>query len=205
MRESSGIAWSGKPIGYPRRPSARGGAHDLADLAHEAADALKHPLALDGVGLHDLPFVRIELPRLVDDRLGDRDVPRSCSSAPNSRLRRRRTSRPSAFSDGQSQNPPRPESARRGVAVVGGHRVTQQQSGTAVGLVELDQAPRRCWRSWANIAGRPSRGTMANTAVGVACICSATTSATPDSAASIRYTQLSRSCARMVASRAIPK
>ena len=50
------------------------GADDDADLAHEAADALEHLLALDGVGLDDRPLVGVELAGLVDDLLGDRDL-----------------------------------------------------------------------------------------------------------------------------------
>ena len=49
-------------------------AHDLPHLAHEAAHPPQHPLALDRVGLDDLPLARVELARLVDDLLGDRDL-----------------------------------------------------------------------------------------------------------------------------------
>jgi hypothetical protein len=48
--------------------------HDLADLAHKAPDAVEHPLTLDGMGLDDLPLVGVELPRLVDDLLWNRNL-----------------------------------------------------------------------------------------------------------------------------------
>ena len=49
-------------------------ADDQTDVAHEAADAVEHLLALDRVGLDQLPLVRVELAGLVDDLLGDRDL-----------------------------------------------------------------------------------------------------------------------------------
>jgi hypothetical protein len=50
------------------------GADDPPHLAHEAADLVEHPLALDRVGAHDLPLRGVELARLVDDVLRDRDL-----------------------------------------------------------------------------------------------------------------------------------
>jgi hypothetical protein len=55
-------------------PALMVGAHDQADVVHEAADGIEHLLALDGVRLDDLPLAVIELVRLVDDLLGDRDL-----------------------------------------------------------------------------------------------------------------------------------
>ena len=49
-------------------------ADDHADITHEAADAVEHPLALDRVCLDDPELVLGELAGLVDDLLGHRDL-----------------------------------------------------------------------------------------------------------------------------------
>ena len=49
-------------------------ADDHPDIAHEAADALEHALALDRVPPDDRPLVLVERSRLVDDLVGNRDL-----------------------------------------------------------------------------------------------------------------------------------
>jgi hypothetical protein len=51
------------------------GAHDLPDAGEESANLLKHPLAVDRVLADQLPLRRIKLAGLVDDLLGDLDLP----------------------------------------------------------------------------------------------------------------------------------
>ena len=55
-------------------PALVRGAHDEADVGEQAADLLEHPLALDGVGLHDRPLVVVQRPGLVDDLVGHGDL-----------------------------------------------------------------------------------------------------------------------------------
>jgi len=51
------------------------GTNDLADASQQAADPVEHVLALDRVGLDDLELVVAQLGRLVEDLLGDGDLP----------------------------------------------------------------------------------------------------------------------------------
>ena len=67
-------------------------------------------------------------------------LPTSCSSAPNSRLRRRSASRPSRSADREREGDDAP-AVLAGVAVVGLDDVAEHQRGAAVGPVELKQAP----------------------------------------------------------------
>ena len=55
-------------------PALVRGADDDADAGEQAADLLQHPLALDGVGLHDRPLLVVERAGLVDDLVGHGDL-----------------------------------------------------------------------------------------------------------------------------------
>ena len=74
MRAASGISSPRGRPGSRRRRSARARRARRADPREQAADALEHALALDGVGLHDRPLVVVERAGLVDDLVRDRDL-----------------------------------------------------------------------------------------------------------------------------------
>ena len=72
---SSGISSPASAVGVAAAvPALVRGAHDEADVAQQAADAVEHQLALDGVHLHDRPLVLVELAGLVDDLVRDGDL-----------------------------------------------------------------------------------------------------------------------------------
>ena len=75
IRASSGISSPRQAVRVAAAvPALVVGAHDQPDVVHEAPDPVEHLLALEGVGLDQLPLVGVELAGLVDDRLGDRDL-----------------------------------------------------------------------------------------------------------------------------------
>ena len=111
-------------------------------------------------------------------------LPMSCSRAPNSRLRRAFGIQPQPLADGQGQADDA-LGVLAGIAIVGGDHIAEQQRGAAIGVVELEQTSQPLTTLTGEHRQQPEQGDTASTAAGVELICSATTSPTPDSAASI--------------------
>ncbi len=112
--------------------------HDLADLAHEATDALEHLLAFERVRLDDRPLALVELAGLVDDLLRHRDLADVVQQCPELDV--------APFIGVQPQLPGDIERQAHhalavlpGIAVVGLDHVAKQQRGPLVCVVELDQ------------------------------------------------------------------
>jgi hypothetical protein len=115
------------------------GADDPPHLAHEAADLVEHPLALDRVGAHDLPLRGVELARLVDDVLRDGHLAHVVQERGELEVPPPRGVQAEAVAhlEGEGDDAAR---VLAGVGVVGLHDVPEHEGGPAVGRVELDQA-----------------------------------------------------------------
>ena len=129
--------------------------------------------------------------------LGIAILPTSCSSAPNSRLRRCSASRSSASATASGERDDA-LAVLAGVAVVGLDDVAEHERGPAVGAVELEQALERGAGARARTgASSPSSGSSASTAAGLAGSPRRPRGRRPTAPRRLPYTHVSRSCAQV--------
>ena len=130
------------------------------------------------------PLVRVELARLVDDLLGDRDLADVVQERAEFEVAPLLGVEAERVGDVERE-PDDALAVRARVAVVGLDHVTEDERGPAVGAVQLDQALHALRALPANTASRPSSGSGASATSGRAWTCSATTSPMTVSATSM--------------------
>ena len=141
MREASGIAVAGEPVGVAAAVVALvRAAHDHADAPEQPADAVEHALALDRVRLHQRPLALVERAGLVDDRVRDVDL------ADVVQHRSELALTPHVLADAHRLRDPHGQlddvlGVVAGVLVVVLEQVAQQQRRAAVGAAEFDRLP----------------------------------------------------------------
>ena len=178
IRASSGISSPVSPSGYPA-PSQRSWWERTIrpTWRMNPPTPVEHLLALDGVGLDDLSTpVDRACPGLLMISLGIAILPTSCSSAANSRFRRC-SALSSSCSPSASASRDDALAVLAGVAVVGFDDVPEDERGSAIRVVELEQTLAGArWRSRANTARSASSGSGASAATGNCLMSSALTS-----------------------------
>jgi hypothetical protein len=111
--------------------------YDTAHLAHDAAHALQQPLAVECVHLMSSHSAWVSGPGLLMISLGTAILPTSCSSAPNSTLRRRGGRKAQLIGHLESQTHDG-AAVKTGVLVAGLHDVGRHHGRAPVGVTQLE-------------------------------------------------------------------